>query len=146
MSQQTAAQLSQRLHELFSQGKHADVVAMADDEIETVAYALGMQVKGKDAFRTFVMSFADAFPDIRITPKNVVASGDLVCIEFDAFGTNTGSMMTPDGPVPPTGREVTFHVCEVHEWQNGKLVRLVNYQDSASIMRQLGLLPEPAGL
>ncbi|MCI0526745.1 MAG: ester cyclase [Nitrospira sp.] len=146
MSNQTNSHLTHQLHDLFSQGKHEEVLAMADDNIETVAYALGMNVRGKAAFRDFFLSFANAFPDITIHPKNTFESGDQVCVEFDAYGTNTGPLMTPAGAVPPTGRKVTFNVCEVHEWKNGKLTRIANYQDATSLMRQLGLLPEPAGL
>jgi steroid delta-isomerase-like uncharacterized protein len=146
MSTPTNSQLTNKLHELWSQGKYDEVLAMADDNIETVAYSLGMQVQGKAAFRDFFMGFVNAFPDIGVHPKNTFESGNQVCVEFDAYGTHTGPLMTPVGAVPPTGRKVTFNVCEVHEWKNGKLTRLVNYQDAASLMRQLGLLPEPAGL
>lgn len=146
MSTQTNLQLTQQLHELFSQGKHDEVFEMADENIETIAYSLGMHVQGKAAFRDFFMGFANAFPDIAIHPKNTFESGDQVCVEFDAYGTNNGPLMTPAGEVPPTGRKVTFNVCEVHQWKNGKLTRLANYQDAVSLMRQLGLLPEPAGL
>lgn len=42
--------------------------------------------------------------------------------------------------VEGTGRPITLHVMEVHQWKDGKLVRLVNYQDMADTLRQLGLM------
>jgi predicted ester cyclase len=48
--------------------------------------------------------------------------------------------------VPLTGRKVEFNVCEIHEWNNSKLTRLVNYQHAMSLMAQLGLLPQRTGL
>jgi ketosteroid isomerase-like protein len=51
-------------------------------------------------------------------------------------------MLTPAGEVPPTGRTVDFTVCEVWQIRDGKVTSLHNYQDAASLMRQLGLLPE----
>jgi hypothetical protein len=41
---------------------------------------------------------------------------------------------------------IDLNVCEIHEWKNGKLTRIVNYQDAMSLMAQPGLLPQPAGL
>ena len=54
--------------------------------------------------------------------------------------------MSPNGAVPSTGHTVDLNVVEIHQWKNGKLTRLVNYQDAMSLMAQLGLLPQPAGL
>ncbi|BCX04974.1 MAG: hypothetical protein KatS3mg053_2912 [Candidatus Roseilinea sp.] len=142
----TYIQLTQQLHNAFSNADYDAVLALVADDIETVSYSNGYQSKGKDGFRTFFMGFASAFPDITITHRNIIASGDWVAVEFGATGTNTGTLMTPNGAAPPTGRKVEFNVCEVHEWKDGKLTRLVNYQDAMSLMAQLGLLPQPAGL
>jgi predicted ester cyclase len=61
-------------------------------------------------------------------------------------GTNTVPLQSPNGAVPLTGRKVEFNVCEIHEWNNSKLTRLVNYQHAMSLMAQLGLLPQRTGL
>lgn len=142
----TNVQLSERLHDAFSNARYDEVLSMVADDIECVSYSNGYAAKGKEGFRVFFMGFASAFPDIRITHRNVVATGDWVVVEFGAEGTNTGSLLTPKGAAAPTGRKVTFNVCEIHQWKNGKLTRLVNYQDALSLLTQLGLLSQPAGL
>ena len=142
----TNIQLTERLHNAFSEGKYDDVLALVADDIECVSYSSGYSSKGIEGFRTFFMGFANAFPDIKVVHRNIFASGDCVAVEFGAQGTNTGTLMTPNGGVPPTGRKVELNVCEIHEWKNGKLTRIVNYQDAMSLMAQLGLLPQPAGL
>jgi predicted ester cyclase len=68
-----------------------------------------------------------------------VATDDEVVSEFKARGMHTGPLLTPAGEVPPTGRTVEFTVCEVWSVKNGKVASIRNYQDAASIMRQLGL-------
>lgn len=142
----TNIQLTEQLHTAWNENRYDDVLALCAEDMDTVSYSNGFVAKGKDNFRTFFLGFKAAFPDITITHRNIFASGDCVAVEFGAEGTNTGTLMTPNGAVPPTGRKVQFNVCEIHAWKNGKLTRLVNYQDAMSLMAQLGLLPQPAGL
>lgn len=139
-------QLTKQLHDAFSNAKYDEVLALAADDIECVSYSNGYTAKGKDGFRTFFMGFATACPDMKITHHNVFGGGDCVCVEFIAKATHTGPLVTPNGVVPPTGHKVELNVCEIHEWKNGKLTRVVNYQDAMSLMAQLGLLPQPTGL
>jgi predicted ester cyclase len=87
-----------------------------------------------------MQGFKGAFPDLQINITHQVATENEVVSEFTARGTQTGPMMTPAGEIPPTGRIVDFTVCEVWSVKNGKVASLRNYQDSASIMRQLGLV------
>ena len=54
--------------------------------------------------------------------------------------------MTPAGAVPPSGNQVTLNVIEVHQWSDGKLSRIVNYQDAMALLAQVGALPAPTGL
>ena len=46
--------------------------------------------------------------------------------------------------IAPTGRRATFTVCEVCQFQGGKLTSVHNYQDMVALLRQLGLIGEPA--
>lgn len=138
---QTNIALSAELHKNFSENNLAPNLALADENIEIVAYAFGLQLQGKDQFMGFMQGFKTAFPDIAIHPTNVFASGDQVIIEFEATGTHTGPLVTPAGEIPPSGKAIKLNVSEVHVWQNGKLTRIVNYQDSGSLLRQIGALP-----
>jgi len=142
----TPTQLTQALHEASNQDRFDDLMAAVADDIEVVNYSNGFMAQGKESFRQFFMGFKTAFPDLTITHRNVVAAGDQVAVEFGAVGTHTGPLMTPNGAVAPTGRVVHFNVVEFHTWKGGKLTRLVNYQDALSLMGQLGLLPQAAGL
>ena len=57
-------------------------------------------------------------------------------------GTRSGPLVGPAGTILPTGQSVDLHFCEVYESHDGKMSRFSSYQDSADLMRQLGLLPE----
>ena len=140
MSAQDNVKLAQQIYGLFSTGQVQAVSALATEDIELALYPFGQTFRGRDGFINFMLGFTTAFPDLKIEVKNQVATDDQVVNEFTAHGTHRGPLMTPAGVVPPTGRAVEFTVCEVWRVKNGKVSSLHNYQDSASIMRQLGLI------
>ena len=144
MSAQENAALAQKLYELFSNNQFDEAVALAAEDMEVVLVPFGQTFHGPEGFRNFMMGFKTAFPDIIINQVvSQIATDEAAVSEFTARGTHTGPLMTPAGEVPPTGRTVDFTVCEVWQIRDGKIASLHNYQDSASLMRQLGLLPEP---
>jgi len=134
------AQFARRLYQQFNEGQLEAVLAMAAEDVDIVLYPLGQTFKGREGFNQFMHGFHDAFPDMKVEVKNQVASDESVVNEFVARGTHTAPLMTPNGPVPPTGRKVELNVCEVWNIRDGQLAGLHNYQDMASLMRQLGLI------
>jgi steroid delta-isomerase-like uncharacterized protein len=145
MAAQINAELSHELHNAFSEDRYDDVLALAADDIEVVAHSVGQTFRGKQQFRDFFMSFKTALPDLTIRAINTIAEGDHVAVEFVASGTHTGPLMTPGGAIPASNNQVKLNVCEVHQWKDGKLSRLVNYQDAMSLMVQVGALPAQTG-
>ena len=135
--------ISKKAHELFSANKFDEVLNLAADNIQVVNNAAGQVFNGKAEFRAFMAGFKTAFPDLVISQKNVFESGDQVCLEFEATGTHTGPLAGPGGVIPPTGKTVKLTVCETHRIENGKIASIHNYQDSGSLMAQLGLMPPP---
>lgn len=138
------AAVSKKIHDLFSANKFEEVANLAADNIQVVNYATGQTFNGKDEFRNFMSGFKTAFPDLVIKHTNVFEGGDgYVALEFEGEGTHTGPLAGPGGTIPPTGKKVKFIVCETHRVMNGKIASIHNYQDSGSLMRQLGLMPAP---
>jgi steroid delta-isomerase-like uncharacterized protein len=140
MSAHDNAALARRIYQLFSDDKLDDALELVAEDVEAVLVPFGQTFHGRDGFTSFMQGFKGAFPDIRISVTNQVATDDQVVSEFTARGTHTGPLQTPAGAIPPTGRTVDFIVCEVMRVKNGQIVSLHNYQDAASIMRQLGLV------
>lgn len=136
--------ISKKAHQLFSENKFEEVVNMAADNIQVVNYATGRTFNGKDEFRNFMSGFKSAFPDLVIKHTVVFQdAGGNVALEFEGEGTHTGPLAGPGGTIPPTGKKVKFLVCETHRIVDGKISSIHNYQDSGSLMRQLGLIPPP---
>jgi hypothetical protein len=64
-----------------------------------------------------------------------------VASEHIGRGTHTGPFVTPAGAVRATGRPVELRIGEIYEVRGGKITKVYAYYDSATLMRQLGLLP-----
>lgn len=84
---------------------------------------------------SFKANFA-AFPDLRISVKQVVEQGDYVAARCVITGTNTGKM----GDMPATGKKVKVDMIEIVKFnKDGKAVERWGQYDGASMMKQLGL-------
>jgi steroid delta-isomerase-like uncharacterized protein len=141
MVAQDNATLARRIYELFSNDKFDDVLALARDDVEVVFVPAGQTFRGHEGFTQFMQSFKSAFPDIKLTVTNQIATDEYVVTEFIAAGTHTGPLLTPAGAIPPTGKRAEWPVCEVWQMRDGKLASIHNYQDLATMLRQLGLIP-----
>jgi steroid delta-isomerase-like uncharacterized protein len=140
MEGQANRDLAAEVYDLFNQGRLEDATGLAADAVVVDVVPFGMVFEGRDGFLEFMNGFKTAFPDLTITVEHQVASADGVVSECSWTGTHTGTLNTPAGPVPATGRRVEgARFCEVWDVGDGRITRLVNYQDPATWLRQLGL-------
>ena len=99
----------------------------------------GQVFHGPEGGRQFSMGWAEAFPDGRVTVDNLITSGDCVVTEYTGRGTNTGTLSTPAGDIPATGRSVTLQFLDVIEFAGDKMRAQRTYFDTGSLVAQLGL-------
>jgi steroid delta-isomerase-like uncharacterized protein len=144
MVAQDNAALARAIYDAFSQGDFERVLQDVAEDVEVVFIPTGQTFRGRQGFADFMRGHKTGFPDMRIEVTNQIVADDYVVNEFVAQGTHTGSLATPTGTIAPTGRRATFTVCEVCRFQGGKLASVHNYQDMVSLLRQLGLIGEPA--
>jgi steroid delta-isomerase-like uncharacterized protein len=102
--------------------------------------ATGRQFEGHEGYKQFMGSWSGAFPDAQVEVSNVVVSNGYATAEFHGRGTHTGPLQTPAGAIPPTGRRVDIPFCEVLELKDGRIASARTYFDSATMLRQLGLI------
>jgi len=141
MSAQDHAAMAREVYQAFNRSDFDAALALAADDGGVVLVPFGKTFHGKQGFREFMAGFKDAFPDLTVTVTNQVATDDQVVNECSWTGTHTGPLQTPTGTIPPTNKRVEGAVfCEVWGIRDGKVARLVNYQDAATWLRQLGLV------
>jgi steroid delta-isomerase-like uncharacterized protein len=135
---QSLEQAARLLEPLFNDHRFDEVLAAAAPDIVVEMLALGQIHRGHAGFREFMLGFKRAFPDLRIEIRSQTADAQRVSAEIVAVGTQSGPLQTPQGPLPATGRRVTFTACEVWDIREGRIVAIRNYQDIGSVLRQMG--------
>ncbi len=86
-------------------------------------------------------SSLDAFPDLHLDAKSVVAEGDHVMLRISVTATHRGEFMG----VPPTGRQVTWHYLEELRFDDqGRVIEHWDVFNFSPLYRELGHVP--AGL
>ncbi len=96
----------------------------------------------KEQHRAFLQGMFTAFPDLKFTIEQTIASGDTVVTNWTAAGTHTGPMLTPSGQtIPPTGKKGIVPGSDTMEVKGGKVTRVWAFWDRATLLGQLGLLP-----
>jgi steroid delta-isomerase-like uncharacterized protein len=116
----------------------AEADVLAPDYVAHVATVSG-PLEGLGAWRQFSGSFAEAFPDIRLTIEEIMAEGDMVAARVAFRGTHRGEFQG----IPPTGKEVAFTSIEVNGVEEGKVQEHRVELDLLGLMQQLGAIPEP---
>lgn len=99
--------------------------------------ATGEVYDGDEAVRGYYAASRAAFPDQRNEVRALHHSDDGVLVEFDLLGTHRG----PLRGIPPTGREFRCAMAALFLFDDDRIVCERVYFDSATILRQLGLLP-----
>ena len=120
-----------------------DMEAMARDsapDIESTAPG-DVKLTGPQAIKEYNQNFVTAFPDARVEAKNIFTQGSTVIVEGIFTGTHDGTLKTPMGDVPATGRKVRAEFIEIFEVDRGLVKRDHLVYDQVQLMTQLGLAP-----
>ena len=136
------AAIARKLHESWNERDFDRVASLMANDGEIVLVGSGTRFRGPDGAREFSRMWADGFPDGKVTIDRTCASGDCVCLEYTGRGTHTGTLRSPTGDIPATGRSVTLQLCDVVEIRDGKIRSVHSYFDSASLLVQIGVMPE----
>lgn len=142
--QESNAALVREVHAAWNKRDFERIIALTAPEFEWVMMPSGQKFRGTDGMRQYAQGWATAFPDGRIEDTNVIAGDNGAVVEFTGRGTHTGPLMAPTGEIPPSGRRLDMPFCEIYRIKNGKIVGGAIYFDMATMLQQLGLMPQPA--
>ena len=115
----------------------ATVIA-EDCQFEDVAR--GEQQIGPEAYKQDYYRWREAFPDGECKVLNVIVQDNWAVVEYVNRGTHSGILRSSLGTFEPTGRSVEVRYCSVMRVENGKVVEGRDFYDSATIVRQLGVI------
>ncbi len=117
------------------QTRNADMIlsACADDIVFDESPS-PEPVRGKQAFREYLTSLFEAFPDLTIEATNVTPAAEQVWAEWVMKGTQRGDLMG----IPAKGKRMELRGCSVFVIRDGKLAGERLYWDAATLQQQLG--------
>jgi predicted ester cyclase len=119
-----------------------DVVALAD-VVAPDAILHGSrpgEPAGFEGVKRTMLWLGRVFSDQRWEIHQVIGEGDTVVVYATHHGRHTGDLMG----IPPTNREVAYDYVHILRFRDGKAVEHWSVRDDATLMRQLGVMPEPA--
>jgi steroid delta-isomerase-like uncharacterized protein len=103
-----------------------------------------VRVEGREAATQYAMAWLNAFPDARLNVHNELVSGDWVVQEFTFEGTHEGTLSSPAGEIPATGKRLNGRGVQLVRIEGDAAAETKLYFDQVQVMTQLGLMPEMA--
>jgi steroid delta-isomerase-like uncharacterized protein len=95
---------------------------------------------GEGPVRDLLDELLTAFPDFHAEDAKIRHADDAVIAEGRVTGTHRG----PFGGIPATGRRVDYPLVAIFEFEEDRLVCEKVYFDTATILGQIGVLPNPS--
>jgi steroid delta-isomerase-like uncharacterized protein len=95
-------------------------------------------VYGKEKLHNVVERYLLAFPDIFFNIDDLMEKGGKLVVCWTASGHHRDKIMN----IPATGKYISFKGVSVLHIENEKIMNVWYLWDEASMLRQMGLLPE----
>ena len=94
----------------------------------------------KDGVMTFFRMYIAAFPGLKVTPEDVLTSGDKVIARTRATGTHQGELLG----LPATGKPINVQFIDIIRFgDDGLACEHWGVFDTMTMMQQLGAVPGP---
>lgn len=142
--------MSMSTREAFERGTDTfnahDIEGFAEVLADDVVFEApgGMRGEGKEACSAFYGGWFAAFSDAHVEVEGLHIVDDVAVEEGTFTGTHDGTLHTPAGDIPPTGRPVEVGYIQVLRFRDGKHASFNLMFDRLLMLEQLGLVPAPA--
>ena len=107
-------------------------IGATSDDWESVGDYSG-KTKNRDAFLGQMGGFAQLIPDLDWDVQAMHQDGDVITVRSRATGTPAGPLFGVDGE----GRSFDIMTIDIHEIEDGKIVRSYHVEDWAGALQQL---------
>jgi ketosteroid isomerase-like protein len=134
-----AKRLTDRVWTLVEAGRLDELSELIDADCDFKMP--GMALRGRAALVEVLRAYRAAFPDLRHRVLHHVEAEGTIALELIVEGTHTGPMMTPQGAVPATGRQVVWESCDYIRVKGGRVASWHVYHDTVPFLTALGVLP-----
>jgi steroid delta-isomerase-like uncharacterized protein len=107
-------------------------------------HELGSQrkVKGPKEIVELFQDWKKAFPDAKGKVTSAVGSENKVALEVTWKGTQNGPLGSPQGTIPPSGKQQVTPAALFFTFEGNKIKESHQYFDSMTLLQQIGALPK----
>lgn len=138
MADEHEAIIRRSIEEVWNGGRLEVIDELVADEYVRYESALPRVVRGRAELKEAVRLYRNAFPDLNVVIEDMVSSGDLVTTRWRASGTHRGDLLG----LRPTGRRSEVTGLDLARIREGRVREEWQEWNEASMLRQLGVLPE----
>ena len=117
-------------------------LALMTPDVKFLNIPLNVDFTGHAGYREVVNNWTTAMPDCKVEIVNIVGGDEWTVVEFVGRGTHTGPLAVPQGPIPATQKKLDLKFCELLRIRDGLVCESRLYFDSATMLRQFGVLPQ----
>jgi steroid delta-isomerase-like uncharacterized protein len=91
------------------------------------------QAPGRQGAKAILVELTTAFPDLKLTVKDILQDGDKVVVRSEITGTQSGPFMG----FPAKNRKIAIQAIDIHQFEQGKIVRSWHTEDWMTALRQM---------
>src|SRR5258705_12054492 len=118
-------------------------IALLAPDCELIDTSVGATYRGRGLAEP-VRNYGTAFSNMHRELDRIYTDGNVVVVQLALQGTHDGPFQLPFGVMTATGTQMDAPWADVFELDdNGKIIQLDCYPEGASILAQLGVLPDP---
>jgi steroid delta-isomerase-like uncharacterized protein len=88
----------------------------------------------QDRLRSAFKGMSNSFPDVQITPEEMIAEGNKVVLRWTFKATHLGTFQG----IPATGKPITWTGIDIYTVVDGKITALVRESNMLDLLQQLG--------
>jgi steroid delta-isomerase-like uncharacterized protein len=129
----------------FNARDFAKGLNLVTNDVKWTNIPFNVEFTGHSGYREFHNNWTTAMPDCKVEITNIIGGEEWTVVEFIGRGTHTGTLAGPQGPIAATQKKLELKVCELLRIKDGQIAESRVYFDAATMMRQLGLLPQTLG-
>jgi steroid delta-isomerase-like uncharacterized protein len=127
-----------RLSQIYDEVINARQLDQADeffasDLVEREALPGAEGHKGIQAYKQYLTTIFNAFPDYHENVEEIIAEEDNAMVRFTATGTQHGELLG----LAPTGKGISIQGIDIYHLAHGKIAEHRRYLDAAGLMQQL---------
>lgn len=134
---QEIIQVARDFNEAFGDGDWERVRAMLTANAVLDEVPTQRRVESADEIVEISRGWKQAFSDARATVTSALAIDDTAVLELTYEGTHDGTLESPQGAIPPSGKKATVRAVQILRVNDGQVIEFRNYFDLLTLLGQI---------